>query len=1238
MSSNGDKEESHWTSEEREEEAPWNESWRERKLLREREKTNYRKDNIRNVGVPSVRNQIRNSTRGTNGVQGFPSSQFMRLHSFDPLIPCADGSPSGIYIEENPKVPNSKNHVLVFIGGAACTDPQDCETAYQMEPFKFSTNFYPSTLEGTTILSRDPSMNPTMHNYTKWLVPYCSQDFFLGDTKKGKVGNFTHGGSLIFDTALKYWQDQVYSENAAPGSVESKTDLTLDNVVVVGMSAASIGVVNKVEKIRATVNPEDEMMQTHHLKIMLDSPSVLNDQQFAGKNLKTAMLTYTDLEENPLCHPLHPFSRAFERMSALPCCLSIHCILRYDDRMSSFYDNSSDNAEELLILDSAYDALALIGPFDLSSGQNTHDSISSDDFFAQFEFGGSRKARGAETAAFAKLQSHPKIVQDDYQARVKWIFGSCFQHSYLVPSPAILQMSCLYGNYEDVSYGYDCRDNGHSLMIDIDDFSIGVTRTTDTWDIAFFRDESMHEIINNFIVGSSSDELSSPIILEGNNTSLTNGAPDVIDFRLESCSGPNCRDNSTAPASSLPSCQSMIETTNYFASPPTGLVILWSVALLLILIMALVLRLSWTKTSIEALLRLGSRKVFGIEEDKVESSGDMTLDIEGRLSKNHHSDTPLTIDGINVITSDGKHIVTNVNISLTFGTINALCGRSGSGKTSILRALSLLHRPGVEVKIEGRTLDLELTPKAYLRQHDDCESFSKLIPADYLRYTARILHCDEETTEDVMLFASRLFLSKETKQNSENRFDPFTSTKIENLSGGQQRFLNIAVALLSRPKLLLLDEPLSGLDYASSLFVLKGLQAIAQRDKCAIFMTVHQPSKKVLKYYDKVFLIESGRLIFEKSVKVEGASAIRKSLEGSLVFGGSLNESSVETFDITPNSKTTKSDTDISYGNRRDIDTRGRGMKMISKTLKQIAPLARRLHPQFGWEPFSGVVLIIALVIPSCLLSRCFFVKKVTLQFLCLIGIPSVIFPHKVTEHGAMYKAHRQELEDQNITPMAFQISTALYTFPVPIISLLLGTLFSYLILQEWPFQSFAYQYVISCVHLLCSLQFGRLLMVLFQGEFSKVFRAYVVFLVISFIFNGVWVTTKEVPEYLSWAFYFSINFWGISGSVMRQFQSDVYSNAEYCNDLVSCLATDGNFMVRNLGFAQVSNTKLSLRVLTGVFTVFFLSEYIVLRYADKQKEKYTCRSSLVYLTSIFDPMVWLQWCPRRIDMTALRL
>jgi hypothetical protein len=88
------------------------------------------------------------------------SDHQITFHPLQPFVPCADGSPAGIYAEQNPKVEiaSSKNHVIVFIGGGACTSLADCVDGYNMEPFKFTTKLNPLHIEGDTILSRDPKI------------------------------------------------------------------------------------------------------------------------------------------------------------------------------------------------------------------------------------------------------------------------------------------------------------------------------------------------------------------------------------------------------------------------------------------------------------------------------------------------------------------------------------------------------------------------------------------------------------------------------------------------------------------------------------------------------------------------------------------------------------------------------------------------------------------------------------------------------------------------------------------------------------------------------------------------------------------------------------------------------------------------------------------------------------------------------------------------------------------------
>jgi hypothetical protein len=83
-----------------------------------------------------------------------------------------------------------------------------------------------------------------------------------------------------------------------------------------------------------------------------------------------------------------------------------------------------------------------------------------------------------------------------------------------------------------------------------------------------------------------------------------------------------------------------------------------------------------------------------------------------------------------------------------------------------------------------------------------------------------------------------------------------------------------------------------------------------------------------------------------------------------------------------------------------------------------------------------------------------------------------------------------------------------------------------------------------------------------------------------------------------------------------KKWNSDIYSNAEDCNDIMTCLLTDGNDIVRLLGFAPISNTNRALVILTCALIGLFLLEFALLSHqcaARKRKtnDRKTCLQRL---------------------------
>ena len=90
---------------------------------------------------------------------------------------------------------------------------------------------------------------------------------------------------------------------------------------------------------------------------------------------------------------------------------------------------------------------------------------------------------------------------------------------------------------------------------------------------------------------------------------------------------------------------------------------------------------------------------------------------------------------------------------------------------------------------------------------------------------------------------------------------------VSNLSGGQQRRLSLAVALLKQPAVLFLDEPTSGLDAASASHVMREITRVAKEERLVIVCTIHQPSTRVYHRFDQLMLLSKGREAYVGSAK-----------------------------------------------------------------------------------------------------------------------------------------------------------------------------------------------------------------------------------------------------------------------------------------------------------------------------------------------------------------------------------
>ena len=189
----------------------------------------------------------------------------------------------------------------------------------------------------------------------------------------------------------------------------------------------------------------------------------------------------------------------------------------------------------------------------------------------------------------------------------------------------------------------------------------------------------------------------------------------------------------------------------------------------------------------------------------------------------------IEIKGLNKVYPNGNHAIKDVNMTIESGMFGLL-GPNGAGKSTLMRILVTLMKPSSgQVLVNG--LDLMKDRKeirsmlGYLPQ--DFRFFTKLKTYEFLDYAARLAGLNnskirkdtiEKMLEEVGLYEAR------------NRY-------ANNLSGGMKRRLGIAQALIGDPRLIIVDEPTTGLDPEERIRFRNLLTRVSDKDVVIILST-----------------------------------------------------------------------------------------------------------------------------------------------------------------------------------------------------------------------------------------------------------------------------------------------------------------------------------------------------------------------------------------------------------------
>lgn len=216
-----------------------------------------------------------------------------------------------------------------------------------------------------------------------------------------------------------------------------------------------------------------------------------------------------------------------------------------------------------------------------------------------------------------------------------------------------------------------------------------------------------------------------------------------------------------------------------------------------------------------------------------------------------------------------------VTIHVKEGTITALLGANGAGKSSLIRSISgIVKVSGGDIVYLGSSIknqaSYRIAKKGIIASPEGRLIFNGLTVEENLKTGAYSLKAKKElvTLPDGKQVSKRISARKQREQNFERVYALFPVLKerrkqqASTLSGGEQQMLAIGRALMASPKVLLLDEPSLGLAPIVVQGIFKTLSKIKQEG--TTILIVEQNAYQTLKICDYAYIMELGK------IKIEG--------------------------------------------------------------------------------------------------------------------------------------------------------------------------------------------------------------------------------------------------------------------------------------------------------------------------------------------------------------------------------
>ncbi|WP_042149359.1 ABC transporter ATP-binding protein [Paucisalibacillus sp. EB02] len=198
------------------------------------------------------------------------------------------------------------------------------------------------------------------------------------------------------------------------------------------------------------------------------------------------------------------------------------------------------------------------------------------------------------------------------------------------------------------------------------------------------------------------------------------------------------------------------------------------------------------------------------------------------------------------------YAVKNLSMFIERGEIVGLLGPNGAGKSTAISILSSLVEPsGGDVRFENKSI---------LKHPAPFRKVVGMVPQNIALYS-------DLTAEENLLFFGRIYRlrGKELERKVDEVLEQIGLTDrrrdvVKKFSGGMQRRLNIGVAMLHDPELLIMDEPTVGIDPQSRNYILETVKRLNEERKMTVLYTSHY-MEEVEFLCDRIYIMDKGNLI-----------------------------------------------------------------------------------------------------------------------------------------------------------------------------------------------------------------------------------------------------------------------------------------------------------------------------------------------------------------------------------------